>query len=44
VVGFLIPDGEWFVLVFGYPIAGAAEGEDAEEELNRVGLSYLAER
>lgn len=43
---FLIPDGERFVpvTVFGYPIAGPAEREDAEEELNRVGLSYLAER
>jgi hypothetical protein len=32
------------VTVFGYAIAGPAEREDAEEELNRVGLSYLAER
>jgi hypothetical protein len=32
------------VLVFGYPIAGPVERVDAEEELNRVGLSYLAER
>lgn len=45
-LGFLVPDGEGFVpvTVFGYPIAEPAERDEAEEQLNRLGLSYLAER
>jgi hypothetical protein len=45
-IGFLVPDGEWFVPVtmFGYPIAASAAREAAEEELDRRGLRYLAER
>lgn len=41
-----MPDGEWFVpvTVFGYPIAKPAEREEGEEQLDRLGLSYLAER
>ncbi len=45
-LGFLVPDGLRFtpVTVFGYSIAAPADREDAEETLNRLGLSYLAER
>jgi hypothetical protein len=45
-LGFLVPDGEGFVpvTVFGYPIADPAERDEAEEQLDRLGLSYLAER
>lgn len=45
-IGFLVPDGEWFrpVTVFGYPIAASAAREAAEEELDQRGLRYLAER
>jgi hypothetical protein len=45
-LGFLVPDGEWFtpVTVFGYPIAEPTDRDDAEESLDRIGLSYLAER
>ena len=43
---FLVPDAQHFtpVTVFGYPIAEPTKREDAEETLNRLGLSYLAER
>lgn len=45
-LGFLVPDGEGFVpvTVFGSELAASAAREEAEAELNRRGLSYLAER
>jgi len=45
-LGFLVPGGGWFtpVTVFGYPIAEPTDREDAEGSLDRLGLSYLAER
>jgi hypothetical protein len=45
-VGFLVPDGDQFVpvTVFGYPIAQSAPRGESEGELDRRGLSYLAER
>ena len=45
-VGYLVLDGDGFVplTVFGYPLAGACELEDAEELLDRRGLAVLAER
>ncbi len=45
-LGFLVPSGGWFtpVTVFGYPIAEPTDREDAEGSLDRLGLSYLAER
>lgn len=45
-LGFLVPGGgERFtpVTVFGYPITEPTDREGAEESLDRLGLSYLAE-
>ncbi len=41
-----MPGGGWLtpVTVFGYPIAEPTDREDAEGSLDRLGLSYLAER
>jgi len=45
-LGFLVPGGGWFtpVTVFGYPIAEPTDRQNAEGSLDRLGLSYLAER
>jgi len=45
-LGFLVPDGQRLtpVTVFGYPIAQPTDRDEAEEILNRLGLSCLAER
>ncbi len=46
-LGFLAPGGvrvQPHVTVFGYPIADPTDREEAKESLDRLGLSYLAER
>lgn len=46
-VGYLVPTGDARVTpltVFGHPLAGAGDIEDAERVLEAVGLSYLADR
>lgn len=45
-LGFLVPDAEWWVpvTVFGYPLAEPAARHEAAEQLDRLGLSYLAHR
>lgn len=45
-VGYLVLDGDGFVplTVFGYPLAGACELDEAEDLLDGRGLAVLAER
>ena len=45
-LGFLVPDGEFFVpvTIFGYILGNAADRDVAEHVLESVGLSSLAER
>lgn len=45
-VGYLVLDGDDFVplTVFGYPLAGPCELDEAEDLLDRRGLAVLAER
>lgn len=45
-VGYLVLDGDGFVplTVFGYPLAGSCDLEDAEQILEQRGLAVLADR
>lgn len=45
-VGYLVLEGDGFVplTVFGHPLAGACELDEAEEILDRRGLAVLADR